>query len=254
MMGGAVCSPCSVCGRLNFLARQPVAGLSSGVLKWLKFLAGLGLLPVCYAAVEVLIRVLRLSGQMQSFWIVFAAGAACWVVMFLMLPRPMWLYVAGHELTHAVWTWMFGGRVRKIHISSKGGHVVITRNNFLISLAPYFFPFYAAVTVAVFAAGHLIWGWSRYQPLFHLLLGAAYAFHVTLTLQILQTRQSDLQQHGWFFSMVIIFLGNAAVLLAGIPLLTAAVEIDAVFVEWFQRAMDVWKWVFGWWKAIAARS
>jgi len=28
------------------------------------------------------------------------AGAACWVVIFLLLPKPMWIYVFGHELTH----------------------------------------------------------------------------------------------------------------------------------------------------------
>ena len=33
-------------------------------------------------------------------------------------------------------------------------------------------------------------------------------------------RQPDITQEGWLFSAVIIFLGNAVVLLAGIPLLT----------------------------------
>jgi len=32
------------------------------------------------------------------------AGAACWVVIYYLLPKPMLVYVFGHELTHAVWT------------------------------------------------------------------------------------------------------------------------------------------------------
>jgi hypothetical protein len=53
----------------------------------------------------------------------------------------------------------------------------------------------------------------------HFFVGAAYAFHLTLTWHILQTRQSDITTQGYFFSMVIIFLGNIAVLLIGLPLL-----------------------------------
>ena len=38
---------------------------------------------------------------------------ACWLTIYLLLPKPMWVYVFGHELTHALWTWLFGGRVKK---------------------------------------------------------------------------------------------------------------------------------------------
>jgi hypothetical protein len=88
--------------------------------------------------------------------------------------------------------------------------------------------------VLIFAIGHLIWNWHRYQVWFHLLVGAAYAFHVTLTWHILKTRQSDITQQGYFFSGVIIFLGNMAVLLIGIPLITARVDLLTMFGWWFE--------------------
>jgi hypothetical protein len=115
---------------------------------------------------------------------------------------------------------MCGGKVKKFKATSDGGHVVVTKNNFLIALAPYFFPFYAAVVVLVFASGNFIWNWHPFLVWFHLALGAAYAFHLTLTWHILKTRQSDITQQGYIFSAVIIFLGNGAVLLVGIPLIT----------------------------------
>ncbi len=193
--------------------------------KWIKFIIAVCLLPVCGGAVMALLKVLRAAGNADTTWIPFLGGVACWCVIFFLLPKPMWIYVFGHELTHALWTWLFGGKVKKMKVTSSGGHVVVTKTNFLITLAPYFFPLYAMIVIAVFALGHWIWNWQKFFVYFHLLLGAAYAFHVTLTFHTLQTRQSDITSQGYLFSAVIIFLGNVAVLLFGIPLLTEKVGL-----------------------------
>src|SRR5256884_9728744 len=178
--------------------------------KWVKTIIAVLLLPLCLGVTKAAGRVLRASGDADTVWVAMLAGAACWLVIYLVLPRAMWVYVFGHELTHALWTWLFGGRVKKFKATSEGGHVVVSKNNFLITLAPYFFPLYVAIVVLVFMVGHWIWGWTRYAVWFHLLAGAAYAFHVTLTCHTLRTRQSDITQQGRFFSAVIIWLGNVA--------------------------------------------
>ena len=82
--------------------------------------------------------------------------------------------------------------------------------------------------------GHWIWNWHGYLVWFHLCVGAAYAFHVTLTFHTLQTRQSDITSQGWLFSAVIIFLGNVCVLLLGVPLLTAKVSLISALGWWFE--------------------
>ena len=215
--------------------------------KWLKFIIGVLLLPVCISAAHTFWKLLQATERAESFWVLFAAGAAIWVVVFLLLPKPMWVYVVGHELTHAVWVWVFGGRVKQFKATSKGGQVVVTKNNFVISLAPYFFPFYAVVVVLVFVVGHLIWDWSRFAMVFHLLLGAAYSFHVTLTIHILRTQQSDITQNGYLFSACVIFLGNLLVLLLGLPWLTQAADLKEVY-QWWWRDMSglwihLWQWV-----------
>jgi len=188
--------------------------------KWSKTIIAILLLPFCIGAVQALFKVLAQTGQADTIWVATAGGAACWLAVFLLLPKPMRIYVFGHELTHALWTWAFGGKVKKFKATSDGGHVVVTKNNFMIALAPYFFPLYVVLVVGCFVMGHLLWGWTRYLVWFHLLVGAAYAFHITLTWHILQTRQSDITSQGYFFSAVIIFLGNIGVLLIGVPLLT----------------------------------
>jgi hypothetical protein len=193
------------------------------VPKWIKFIIAICLLPVCAGAAMALWKVLRACGGADTTWIPFLGGAACWIVVFFLMPKPMWIYVFGHELTHALWTWLFGGQVKRMKVTSSGGHVVISKTNFLITLAPYFFPLYAALMIGIFAIGHLIWNWHSYLVYFHLLVGAAYAFHVTLTFHTLQTRQTDITSQGYLFSAVIIFLGNTSILLFGIPLLTQKV-------------------------------
>jgi len=202
-------------------------------------LLGILLLPVCLGTAQTLGKVLFASGTADRVWLPLLAGAACWLVVFLLLPKPMLIYVFGHELTHAVWTWIFGGSVKRFKAASDGGHVVTTKTNFAIALAPYFFPVYAVLLVVVFFAGDLFWAWRRsYLTWFHLLLGAAYAFHVTLTWEILKTRQSDITSQGRLFSAVVIFLGNAMVLVVAIPLLTGQ-GLFHVMNLWFDcnRAM-----------------
>ena len=179
---------------------------------------------------------LSYTGRAQTIWIAVLAGAGCWLAIFLLLPKPMRLYVFGHELTHALWTWLFGGRVTKFKAGAKGGYVVTTKTNFLIALAPYFFPVYVALVLAVFAIGHWMWNWREYFVFCHLLIGAAYAFHVTLTFHILKTRQSDITSQGYLFSAVVIFLGNVLVLLIGIPLLTKEVSVAAALGSWWQES------------------
>jgi len=209
--------------------------------KWAKFIIALFLLPVCGATAETLWRVLRAGGHADTVWVPLLAGAACWLVVFLMLPKPMWLYVLGHELTHALWTWLCWGRVRQLKVSSEGGHVVVTKDNFLIALAPYFFPLYAVLVVLGFGIGRLIWHWQNYQPWFHLLLGAAYSFHVTLTWHILKTRQSDITSQGYLFSAVVIFLGNTLILLIALPWLTGTVDFLTVLKWWLNSIAAIYK-------------
>jgi hypothetical protein len=203
------------------------------VPKWTKFILALLLLPFCVGAVSTLLRVIRTSGSADTFWVAFLGGAACWLVLFLLLPKPMLAYVFGHELTHALWTWVFGGRVKRFKATSNGGHVLISKSNFVIALAPYFFPLYAVLVVLVFATGRLLFGWWH-LVWFHLCLGAAYAFHVTLTIHVLRTRQSDIIGQGYLFSAVVLLLGNIGVLLVGIPLLTAHPPLATVLRWWLQ--------------------
>jgi hypothetical protein len=230
----------------NLLASARGIANSERVPKWVKMFLGILLLPVCVATAKAAWLVLSQMGGADRVWLPMLAGAACWIVVFLLLPKPMWVYVFGHELTHAVWTWMFGGSVRGFKAGSEGGHVVSTKSNFLIVLAPYFFPLYAMLLVLVFVICTLFGTWHQaYVPWFHLLLGAAYAFHLTLTWHILRTRQTDITSQGYIFSAAVIFLGNALVLLIGVPLLTRHSLVEAL-ISWLRCNEQVFHRVAQW--------
>jgi hypothetical protein len=209
------------------------------VPKWIKFIIALLLLPVCAGAGMTLWRVMQTCGNADVTLVPVAGGALCWLAIYLLLPKPMWIYVFGHELTHVIWVWLFGGSVKQFKATSEGGHVIVDKTNFLIALSPYFFPLYAVMVVAVFVTGHLIWNWTGFMVWFHLLVGAAYAFHITLNAHVLKTQQSDITSQGYLFSAVVIFLGNVLVLLIGIPLLTAKVDLTTMLGWWLEHTGEI---------------
>jgi hypothetical protein len=208
------------------------------VPKWLKLIFALLLLPVCWGAAIALWRVVSATGKADTAWVAFGSGAACWLVIYLLLPKPMLIYVFGHELTHVLWAWAMGGRVKKFKASATGGQVVVTKTNFLIALAPYFFPVYAVLVVLVFLVLDHFWQWRWQIAWFHLLLGVAYMFHLTLTANALKSQQSDITDQGYLFSAVVIYLGNIIVLLIGIPLVTGQGEVIQAFKLWHEATRE----------------
>jgi hypothetical protein len=57
---------------------------------------------------------------------------------------------------------------------------------------------------------------------------------VTLNWHILKYNQTDISDQGYLFSAVIIFLGNVAVLLVGIPLLVSKVGVLTALGWWLK--------------------
>src|SRR5262249_27228496 len=122
--------------------------------------------------------------------------------------RPIRTYVFGHELTHAIATWVSGGKVKHFHVSKKGGHVKVSKSNVFIALAPYIVPLYALIAlITVYSIDHF-YPLRAYWPTVLWLLGATLGFHMALTAFALKMDQPDLKASGKFLSAVIIYLGN----------------------------------------------
>lgn len=86
--------------------------------------------------------------------------------------------------------------------------------------------------------------------MFHFGLGALYAFHITLTAHVLQTRQPDLQSEGVFFSIMVIWLGNVLVPLIALPALTGQESLSVV-LGWIPEEMvKIWRWSWAVWRGL----
>ncbi len=137
----------------------------------------------------------------------FIAGGLTYLTLHFLFKKPILTYVFGHELTHAVFAMLFGGSVKSFRASGQGGQVTVTKSNFLITLAPYFFPLYTvlALVLCIITAGSEVPGAARF---FIFLTGATFCFHLLLTIIFLQTDQKDIREQGAVFSYPLIFLFN----------------------------------------------
>jgi hypothetical protein len=196
--------------------------------RWVKFIFAIFLLPICAILTQTFFTAFARATVTQRLWAgeefwFFSLGAVLWVIAFFGLPRPIVIYVFGHELTHALWVWMMGGRVSRFRVSSEGGHVITSKANFWIALAPYFFPLYSILAIAIYGVLSLFVNMQSYGQLLYAVVGATWAFHFTFTCWMILKNQTDLSDQGTFFSLVVIYLMN--LLLLSVMLILASPHI-----------------------------
>lgn len=177
-------------------------------MRWIKFFIGLMLIPLVVAqglALYDLISAWLPAAPWRApwFWCTLG-GAGVWIAVFFCLPRPVWFYVFGHEMTHALAVWLAGGKVYSMHVANEGGHVATDKVNWWISLSPYFVPLYTLIWVGLWISVDFYYPLKGWQPVLFGGIGLTYAFHVTFTLTMLHPDQTDLSGEGYLFSGVVI--------------------------------------------------
>jgi hypothetical protein len=182
-------------------------------VKLLKFVIALALLPVVAGEIWTLIDLAYAAAVPGGAWregwaISFVAGFFAWLIVFCCLPRTMWLYVLGHEFTHALAAMLAGGKITSFQVSAKGGHVVTDRVNWWITLAPYFIPLYAIVWMMLWLSIDFWHPLKEWQPILYFGLGVFWCFHLTFTFSMFHLGQTDITTQGVLFSAVVILLIN----------------------------------------------
>ncbi len=208
----------------NFVAPQPLTVPT----RWVKLVFAIFLLPICAILSQTFFTAFARATVTQRLWAgeefwFFSLGATLWLITFFGLPRPIVIYVFGHELTHALWVWLMGGRVSRFRVSREGGHVITSKANFWIALAPYFFPIYSILAIGIYGVLSLFLNVQPYGRLLYAVIGATWAFHFTFTCWMVPKNQTDLSDQGTFFSLVVIFLMN--LLLLSVMLVLASPQI-----------------------------
>jgi hypothetical protein len=193
----------------------------------LRFFAALGLWPLAGGLTAALGRLLWRLPWSQGGLPWFAGGFAAYLIVQIFFWRPLFLYVMGHELTHALAALLQGGRADDMHVSTKGGRVRVNRSNFMVDLAPYFFPLYTAGACLIWAVAA-----DRFKPIVTALVGFTLAFHFALTLFSLKQHQSDMAEVGWFFAIPLILALNVLICVLVLRLLAPGpVSLGAFFLD-----------------------
>jgi len=217
--------------------------------KLFKLLLGLALLPFVAGEVWTLIDLswaASQGGHWKDAWaIALGAGVITWLVVYLFMPRTMWLYVLGHEFTHAIAAMLAGGKISSFQVSAKGGHVITDRVNWWITLAPYFVPLYALIWSALWISVDFWHPLTAWQPIFFFGLGLLWCFHLTFTGSMMHFKQTDLTSQGIIFSVAIIAAINLLVFLVVLAFLAHGKtfgDVALLFVEKVKESYYVTAW------------
>ena len=192
---------------------------------FLRMLLGVALLPMCWGVVRAfcdsVVAAAGESGGITAESIALLGGMLAFALCWMSVPHPVKTYVLGHELTHAIWGLLFGAVPSRLRISESGGSVNLTKSNMLITLAPYFFPFYTFVVVIAAIVTYAFVRPLPWLPLWMFMVGFTWAFHVLFTIETLSQRQPDVKLYGRVFSWVFIFLANVALVLVFLAAVTS---------------------------------
>ena len=210
---------------------------------FLRMLVGISLLPLCWACCRSLVDALVVAAGGDTMFSVESCslliGMVVFVFCWMTISHPVRTYVLGHELTHALWGLLFGARPSDVRVSGSGGSVKLTKSNFLITLAPYFFPFYTFLVVVVALITYAFLRPLPFLPLWLFAIGFTWAFHVLFTLETLSQRQPDVKLYGRIFSWSIILIFNLALVMVWLASMTQ-LTFDQLWASLSERAVSAY--------------
>lgn len=211
--------------------------------RFLKFIIGLTLLPACYGYSAEFLRVISaIYKNPGTYWGIFAGGGATYILVHTFLPKPMLAHIFGHELTHALFAKLFGWKVKSLKASNSSGQVKLSGSNFIVTLAPYFFPLYSFIVLLVYM-GTILFDYDKgFYPYFLFLTGFTIALHILMTIESLRADQPDIKEGGLVFSAPLIYLGNLLVMILLLRLTVfKGINYYGFLKTGWLRSWEVWK-------------
>ena len=210
-------------------------------LKWpIAWLSAAMVVPLSYATIRLALR--------AFFFPRALAFIVSGILLYSLVWRPFgrkrwktdWLLNVEHELTHALFAILTFHRIKSFQVTRTGGKVeVIGGSNWLIALAPYFFP--TAPLCLLFLS--LLMPLASVLPWTGLFLGFAMAYHVRSTWIETHGAQTDFKQAGKKFSVV--FLPSANLIAFGTIASFGIDGWDGVTAFWGD-AIEAVRWICDW--------
>ncbi len=183
--------------------------------KTLKTIIGLLLFPLAIGTAKAFYGQISGIGMFSGILHMLERGVLVYLLFHVIVMRPVYIYVLGHELVHVFATWMCGGHVVSFKVTPSGGNVVTSKTNFFIELSPYFVPIHTIFLGIIFIVLRAIGKGVPYMSdMFVFLIGFTMALHFIMTAEVLKVEQSDILKSGFVFSIILIFLANLLITMA----------------------------------------
>jgi len=154
---------------------------------------------------EMVINFYNHSTNYQNFFIGMTIYWVLWIIIFNQ-KRDNWFLTIEHELTHTLFALLTFHKIIDFKATgNRGGYMRfsgIGGGNWLITIAPYFFPTFSMVVIAFIYISE-----SKFYPILTLILGYSTLYHIHSTYQEITLQQPDIQEVGLIFSFL--FLPSA---------------------------------------------
>lgn len=224
--------------RVEYLQAMPVGGAHSyaedddpgvvpisGRARFMRLaLAWLALLPLSVVMVYALLLQLRHAGQtvaQLSFWTTVPVWysllgvATFWALIMVRIVTPIlvYIYVLGHELTHAIAAVLSAGRVQRLRIDLNGGYVETDADNLFIALSPYFVPLWMCCWLLILWVANWVYPFPEWEAWFYAGFGFWWSFHLYWTVWVIPREQPDMLENGLLFSLLLVMIMNIGILL-----------------------------------------
>jgi hypothetical protein len=159
-------------------------------------------IPLSYSFVLQFIELLpaiRFHQPQIWFW---SVGSGVLLLSLVFVRQSSFVAILKHELCHNLFAILTFRKPTALHVTAgKGGEFQHTgKTNFLMILAPYFFPILSSVVMLISLLD------IRSHGLLLGLLGGAVGFDFSTALKDMHPKQTDLRKYGLFFSYCFILL------------------------------------------------
>lgn len=217
----------------------------SRVMRWA--IALFILAPLCFITVLTLFQRVGDLNFLSHFYkttefVCFSAGVVLMISWFfsgLLSDKFLYLYVLGHELTHAFFVYFCFGRISDMRVSTQGGYIMTNKSNLLIALSPYFVPFWSVILLSIYGFISLVTEIPYGEQGLLVLLGGSWCFHMVWTIWMIPKDQPDLKEHGTFFSLLIIVFCNLLLLAAMVCAASPELTFKGFAFNWANIAWDL---------------
>lgn len=173
-----------------------------------------------------------------------------WYWTKLLRKSFLYVYVLGHELTHAFFIFLCGGKVSGFKVTPDGGYVITNKTNVLIALSPYFIPFWTCIVLIISYLTRYFLQIPNHDEILYFLIGFTWTFHLAWTIWMIPRDQPDLKENGSFFSLTVIYLANILLLATLLCLSPSGITFKSYCYQWINLFFENGIALISWFKSL----